>query len=54
MQYLFRGQQENIFKKNKEMLHWIDHIYIHRNRYEGEKDYGVPMNKIIDSNRKIK
>lgn len=41
-------------KKNKEMLHWIDHIYIHRNQYEGEKDYGVPMDKIIDSNRKLK
>lgn len=24
-------------------------IYLHRNIYEGEKDYGVPMNRIIDS-----
>lgn len=34
--------------------HWLDHIYIHRNQYDGEKDYGVPMTRIIDSCRKIK
>ena len=27
-------------------------IYIHRNRYKNNKDYGVPMNNIIDGIRK--
>ena len=33
---------------------WIDHIYIHRNQRDGEKDYGVPLSRIADSYRKIK
>lgn len=33
---------------------WIDNIYIHRNQYKAEKDYGVEKDKIIDSYRKIK
>jgi hypothetical protein len=28
-------------------------IFIHRNTYPGEKDFGVPMNRIIDSVRVI-
>lgn len=33
---------------------WIDHITIHRNRSEGQKDFGVPKLQIIDGTRKIK
>lgn len=33
---------------------WIDHIYIHRNQFEKEKDYGVGETNIIDTKRKIK
>jgi hypothetical protein len=29
-------------------------IYIHRNMFEGEKDYGVPLNRIKDSVRIIR
>lgn len=28
-------------------------IYIHRNTFQGEKDFGVPMNRIINSSSKI-
>ena len=36
------------------IAHWLDHIYIHRNQFEGEKDYGVPMTNIIDIYKKLK
>lgn len=45
IQYLFKRSAVGI---------WIDHIYIHRNRFSGEKDYGVPINRIDDSKLKIK
>lgn len=35
------------------LYQWCDKIIIHRNRYTGEKDYGVPMEKIKDSYRTI-
>lgn len=43
--YLYNGSN---------LTEWIDHIYIHRNMYEGEKDYGVPLSNIIDSHKSIK
>lgn len=33
---------------------WIDHIYIHRNKYENEKDYGVRLENIKDTYSTIK
>lgn len=42
-----------LFTKNY-LTEWIDHIYIHRNKHAGEKDYGVPISRIIDSKRTIK
>lgn len=33
---------------------WLDHIYIHRNGYPGEKDYGVPIDRIEDRILQIK
>lgn len=33
---------------------WFDHIYIHRNIYPNEKDYGVPRDRIKDSILQIK
>lgn len=30
------------------------HVYAHRNMYDGEKDYGVPLDKIIDNITQIK
>lgn len=39
---------------NSGISYWLDHIYIHRNQFNGEKDYGVPVSNIIDSFRKIK
>lgn len=41
-------------KLNKSALIWIDDIFIHRNIFEGEKDYGIPKRKIEDSYIKIK
>lgn len=32
---------------------WMDHIYIHRNQFNREKDYGVPLSHIIDSKKEI-
>lgn len=42
-----------LFTKNY-LTEWIDHIYIHRNCFKGEKDYGVPLCQITDTKRKIK
>lgn len=42
-----------LFTKNY-LTEWIDHIYIHRNKFKNEKDYGVPLHKIEDSKRVIK
>lgn len=36
------------------LLEWIDHLYIHRNACNGQKDYGVPMSNIRDSAKRIK
>lgn len=33
---------------------WFDHITLHRNHFGDEKDYGVPMDHIIDAQRKIR
>lgn len=33
---------------------WFDHIYIHRNQIDGEKDYGVPYDRIDDRHRILK
>ena len=33
---------------------WFDHITLHRNHFGNEKDYGVPMDHIIDAQRKIR
>lgn len=40
--------------KNSALTSWIDRIYIHRNQFPGEKDYGIPMERIVDSRRIIK
>ena len=34
--------------------YWIDHAYIHRNMYQGEKDFGVPANRIKESHIQVK
>ena len=39
---------------NNDITEWIDNIYIHRNQFHNEKDYGVPIDRIIDSKRKMK
>lgn len=33
---------------------WIDRIYLHRNQFLGEKDYGVPSDHIIDRYKMLK
>lgn len=33
---------------------WVEHLTIHRNTYGGEKDFGVPGSRIIDSSRIIR
>lgn len=33
---------------------WLDHIYIHRNKFSNEKDYGVPLSNICDRKIQIK
>lgn len=33
---------------------WIDKIYLHRNQFLGEKDYGVPSCNIIDRHKMLK
>lgn len=42
-----------LFTKNY-LTEWIDKIYIHRNKYGSEKDYGVPIERIQDTFRVVK
>ena len=42
-----------LFNKNY-LTEWIDRIYLHRNRFANEKDYGVPISRIHDTQRTIK
>ena len=39
--------------KDSEIYQWCDKIIIHRNSYEGEKDYGVPKDRIRDTYRTV-
>lgn len=39
--------------KHEEMVPWCKEIYFHRNGFNGEKDFGVPIDRIIDSKRRI-
>ena len=34
--------------------YWIDHAYIHRNMFQGEKDFGVPVVRIKESHIQVK
>jgi len=45
---------KNYLFKRSSISYWLDHIYIHRNGFDGEKDYGVPASKIIDKFSKFK
>lgn len=39
---------------NKSVYPWLDNVWIHRNSFNGQKDFGVPLTSIIDSHKKIK
>ena len=41
-------QDEKIFPIARALYYFNIELYIHRNRYQGEKDYGVPKDRIID------
>jgi hypothetical protein len=43
-----------LINKSSGILCWFDGITLHRNGYSNEKDYGVPLEKIIDTKYKIK
>lgn len=43
----------NYLMRESEVYQWCDKIIIHRNRYPGEKDYGVPKERIKDSYRTV-
>lgn len=42
------NHKKYLFKESS-ISHWLDHIYINRNAFPGEKDYGVPAHKICDT-----
>lgn len=42
----------NMIKKNP-VSAFIEHAYLHRNGMKGEKDYGVPADRIIDQRRQL-
>lgn len=47
-------QHRKYLKGQNAITEWFDHIYIHRNQVDGEKDYGVPLNRIRDVYRVLK
>jgi len=42
------------YLKKSAIYIWLDSIYIHRNKFKKEKDYGVPADRTIDSYKEIK
>jgi hypothetical protein len=36
------------------LTEWMDHIFIHRNKYPNEKDYGIPLSRIHDFYKELK
>lgn len=36
------------------LLNFVDHLYLHRNGYPNEKDYGIPIERIQDTKRVLK
>lgn len=47
------NHKKYLFNKSG-ISYWLEHIYIHRNQYDNEKDYGVPLSRIMDSYKKLK
>lgn len=47
-------QKKQWLYKQPYLTEWVDRIYLHRNTYQNEKDYGVPVEKIIDVKNNIK
>lgn len=47
-------QKKQWLYKQPYLTEWVDRIYLHRNTYQNEKDYGVPVEKIIDVKNCIK
>lgn len=48
------NHREYIKKLDSNIGTWFDRIFIHRNQFPHEKDYGVPGNFIEDSKYKIR
>ena len=47
-------QKKQWLYKQPYLSEWVDHIYLHRNVFSKEKDYGVPLQRIVDSKTKLK
>ncbi len=47
-------EEIKVLKRREEMLPWCSQIFFHRNQYPGEKDYGVPLNRVQDGWREVK
>ena len=43
-----------VLKRRREMIPWCSKILFHRNRMNGEKDYGVSLSRIEDSYKEMK
>lgn len=41
-------EEITVLRKHPEVIPWIDKLYFHRNGYDDEKDYGVPVDRIND------
>ena len=44
---------QEVIKKLEEIKPFVSSVFIHRNSYKEEKDYGVSMDRIIDGVRKV-
>ena len=47
-----RDHRKSLHKKNMDL--WLDHVIIHRNGYSGEKDFGVPPDRIKEYQYELK
>ena len=41
------------YLQHNPIIKWVDNIYIHRNAFPGEKDYGIPKGRIYDTKRML-
>lgn len=47
-------EEKLVILKHRSLVPWLDSVWFHRNQFDGEKDYGVTKDRIVDSRCKFR